>query len=287
VAALIRRACTSARLSRVKLAERAGTSQPAFARYETGAALPTLPTLERLLLACGRGLQIRTSKRMGARLRQPRCAAGSARGHANCVAAAGDCLTPRERAASARCACRDRSPAARTSPPATSTSSSTSSRALRSSTSPLRREAEGVPEQPVDVATPDMPKARIRADVSGKGAATVSRDKRERLQDVKDPVVAIREQLTRPVEHPCPARAGRHAVVAGWRCPGGRSHSSVPVQRYTRSVGSSSPPTLCHAEPHPLPSPCYGPRREPGRRLHRPVDCPTDLRGGSSPGLGL
>jgi hypothetical protein len=40
------------------LASRAGTSQPTLARYETGASLPTLPTLERLLLACGRELQI-------------------------------------------------------------------------------------------------------------------------------------------------------------------------------------------------------------------------------------
>jgi uncharacterized protein len=44
----------------VDLAGRAGTSQSALARYETSAALPTLPTLERLLAACGRRLEIQT-----------------------------------------------------------------------------------------------------------------------------------------------------------------------------------------------------------------------------------
>ena len=56
----IRRARSDAKLSQVNLAARAGTSQPALARYETGAALPTLPTLERLLAACGRRLEIQT-----------------------------------------------------------------------------------------------------------------------------------------------------------------------------------------------------------------------------------
>lgn len=42
------------------MAARAGTSQPALARYETGAALPTLPTLERILAACGKRLEIQT-----------------------------------------------------------------------------------------------------------------------------------------------------------------------------------------------------------------------------------
>lgn len=59
VLAVIRRARTSARLSQAELAERADTSQSALARYETGATLPTLPTLERLLSACGRQLQVR------------------------------------------------------------------------------------------------------------------------------------------------------------------------------------------------------------------------------------
>jgi uncharacterized protein len=60
LATTIRRARADAGLSQVDLAARAGTSQPALARYETGAALPTLPTLERLLAACGRRLEIRT-----------------------------------------------------------------------------------------------------------------------------------------------------------------------------------------------------------------------------------
>ena len=60
LAATIRRARAGAGLSQVDLAARAGTSQPALARYETGSALPTLPTLERLLSACGRRLEIQT-----------------------------------------------------------------------------------------------------------------------------------------------------------------------------------------------------------------------------------
>jgi predicted nucleotidyltransferase len=61
VAGVIRQVRARAGLSQVELAKRAGTSQPALARYETGAALPTLPTLERLLLACGRGLELRAT----------------------------------------------------------------------------------------------------------------------------------------------------------------------------------------------------------------------------------
>jgi uncharacterized protein len=56
----IRQARLGANLSQVDLAARAGTSQSALARYETGAALPTLPTLERLLAACDRRLEIQT-----------------------------------------------------------------------------------------------------------------------------------------------------------------------------------------------------------------------------------
>lgn len=60
VAKALRQARFDADLSQTDLATRAGTSQPALARYETGAALPTLPTLERLLAACGRRLEIQT-----------------------------------------------------------------------------------------------------------------------------------------------------------------------------------------------------------------------------------
>lgn len=58
VATTLRRIRTESNISQADLAARAGTSQPALARYETGVALPTLPTLERLLSACGRELQI-------------------------------------------------------------------------------------------------------------------------------------------------------------------------------------------------------------------------------------
>jgi uncharacterized protein len=61
VASALRQARFDANLSQVDLAARAGTSQSALARYETGAALPTLPTLERLLAACGRRLEMQTS----------------------------------------------------------------------------------------------------------------------------------------------------------------------------------------------------------------------------------
>lgn len=56
----LRKARRDANFSQVDLAARAGTSQSALARYETGAALPTLPTLERILAACGRRLEIQT-----------------------------------------------------------------------------------------------------------------------------------------------------------------------------------------------------------------------------------
>lgn len=60
LAATLRHARAEADLTQAALARRAGTSQPALARYESGAALPTLPTLERLLSACGRRLEIKT-----------------------------------------------------------------------------------------------------------------------------------------------------------------------------------------------------------------------------------
>ncbi len=60
IAKTLRQARFDAKLSQVDVAARAGTSQSALARYETDAALPTLPTLERLLAACGRRLEIKT-----------------------------------------------------------------------------------------------------------------------------------------------------------------------------------------------------------------------------------
>jgi predicted nucleotidyltransferase/DNA-binding XRE family transcriptional regulator len=58
IAATLRDVRTQAHLSQAELAALVGTSQPALARYESGATIPTLPTLERLLAASGRQLQI-------------------------------------------------------------------------------------------------------------------------------------------------------------------------------------------------------------------------------------
>lgn len=72
---MIRRARIRAGLSQAELAERASTSQPALARYETDVTLPTLPTLERLLSACGRRVQVRD-----VRATEPSAASISVRG---------------------------------------------------------------------------------------------------------------------------------------------------------------------------------------------------------------
>jgi transcriptional regulator with XRE-family HTH domain len=55
---LVRKLRRSADLSQRELAKRAGTSQPAIARYERGAAAPSWATVERLATACGRNLRI-------------------------------------------------------------------------------------------------------------------------------------------------------------------------------------------------------------------------------------
>jgi uncharacterized protein len=52
-AKLIREARTAAGMTQAELARRAGTSQPAIAAYEAGDKIPTVATLERLLLAAG------------------------------------------------------------------------------------------------------------------------------------------------------------------------------------------------------------------------------------------
>jgi len=57
-AALLRQARQAAGLSQAELARRAGTSQPAIARYESGAASPSVRTLERLLYAVGQQLRL-------------------------------------------------------------------------------------------------------------------------------------------------------------------------------------------------------------------------------------
>lgn len=57
---LLRRTRLSAGLSQRALAARAGTSQPAIARYEHGVATPSWETLQRLVAACGRRLRLST-----------------------------------------------------------------------------------------------------------------------------------------------------------------------------------------------------------------------------------
>lgn len=56
--AVVRQMRSHASLSQRALARRAGTSQPAIARYERGAAVPSWETLERIAAACGRQLKI-------------------------------------------------------------------------------------------------------------------------------------------------------------------------------------------------------------------------------------
>jgi transcriptional regulator with XRE-family HTH domain len=48
----------AAGFSQRELARRGGTSQPAIARYESGATAPSWKTLQRLAAACGRHLTI-------------------------------------------------------------------------------------------------------------------------------------------------------------------------------------------------------------------------------------
>ena len=57
-AELLRDARRSAGLTQAELARRAGTSQAMVARYETGVASPTVRTLQRLLSALGRELEL-------------------------------------------------------------------------------------------------------------------------------------------------------------------------------------------------------------------------------------
>lgn len=59
----IRNARRRAGLSQAQLATRAGTSQPAVARYESGTSTPALATLERLLAACGSSVVLAARER--------------------------------------------------------------------------------------------------------------------------------------------------------------------------------------------------------------------------------
>jgi uncharacterized protein len=58
IAELLREARRSAGLTQAELARRARTSQAMVARYETGVASPTVRTLQRLLRAAGRDLEL-------------------------------------------------------------------------------------------------------------------------------------------------------------------------------------------------------------------------------------
>ncbi len=55
---LVRDMRLAAGLSQRALAQRAGTSQPAVARYERGVAAPSWGTLQRLAAACGRRMRL-------------------------------------------------------------------------------------------------------------------------------------------------------------------------------------------------------------------------------------
>lgn len=166
VATVIRRARVGAGFSQAELAKQAGTSQPALARYETGAALPTLPTLERLLSACGRRLQVRA-----ARATEPAAPTTSMRGQLGPRARA---LRQRRRrlldAARAHGVRKIRvfgSLARGEAVPASDIDLLVDLEPGRTllDLAAFRREVQEILATPVDVATPDMLKERIRAEV--------------------------------------------------------------------------------------------------------------------------
>jgi len=166
VAAVIRRARARAKLSQAELAERADTSQPALARYETGTTLPTLPTLERLLSACGRRLQVRAVQAT-----EPSAPTTTVRGQ----------LGPRARQLRQHRrrlldAARDRgvrrvrvfgSLARGEHVPTSDVDLLVDLKPGRTllDLAAFRREAQTILSMPVDVATPDMLKERIRAEI--------------------------------------------------------------------------------------------------------------------------
>jgi len=166
VADMIRRARASAKLSQAELAVRAGTSQPACARYETGAALPTLPTLERLLSACGRRLQLRA-----VRATEPSPASTSVRGqlgsHARELRRHRRRLLDVAREHGVRRIRVFGSLARGGEVPDSDIDLLVDLAPGRTllDLAAFRREAQGILAIPVDVATPDMLKERIRAEV--------------------------------------------------------------------------------------------------------------------------
>lgn len=60
--ALIREARERAGFTQAELAKRIGTSQPAIARYERARTMPDLPTLHRIVEACGLELRVELAK---------------------------------------------------------------------------------------------------------------------------------------------------------------------------------------------------------------------------------
>ncbi len=166
VPTLIRHARARADLSQAQLAERAGTSQPALARYETGTTLPTLPTLERLLAACGRRLQVNAVRATG-----PSAPSTSVRGQLGPRARGLRRHRPRLHDAARRRGVRRirvfGSLARGEDIPPSDVDLLVDLEPGRTllDLAAFRREAEEILGTPVDVATPDMLKERIRAGV--------------------------------------------------------------------------------------------------------------------------
>ena len=75
LASLLIEARTNAKLSQAELAERMGTSQSTIARLESGAAKPSLSTLERFAEATGMRVRVSLERVDGARKKKARKAA--------------------------------------------------------------------------------------------------------------------------------------------------------------------------------------------------------------------
>jgi len=165
VAWMIRQARTGAGLSQAELATKAGTSQPAVARYETAAAVPTLPTLERLLEACGRGLQVRAVG-PGSRSTRPSSVRGRLGSPARALRRDRRRLLDAARSRGVRRIRVFGSMARGERVPARDVDLLVELAAGRTllDLAGFRREAESILGLPVDVATPDMLKERIRAE---------------------------------------------------------------------------------------------------------------------------
>lgn len=154
---LVRRARVAAGLTQRELAERAGTSQPAVARYERGTVRPTLPTLERLLAACGQrpmitavpaaDAAIGARARLLGRRRRRLLDLAQRRGVGN-LRVFGSTARGEDRPGSDVDLLVDLEPG----------------RTLLDLAG-FRREAEDIVGAPVDVATPDLLKERIRDEV--------------------------------------------------------------------------------------------------------------------------